>query len=127
MEEALEQRITMIANKEAASFKNVSVAVRTMHHRGLITAQAEKLRDGFFKKTKTNRTAKKLTEWSLDEWQCCRYPCDSVNQSTRLNCLNCGEPAPADPYFFYIIKAEEDDARQKERKERSQGRPDDFC
>ena len=118
MEEALEQRITMIANKEAASFKNVSVPVRTMHHRGLITSQAEKLRDGFFKKTKTNRTAKKLTEWTLDEWQCCRYPCDSVNQSTRENCLNCGEPAPADPYFFYIIKAEEDDARQKERMER---------
>jgi len=118
LEEALEQRITMIANKEAAAFKNVSVPVRTMHHRGLITTQAEKLRDGFFKKTKTNRTAKNLTEWSLDEWQCCRYPCDSVNQSTRLNCLNCGEPAPADPYFFYIIKAEEDDARQKERMER---------
>ena len=47
--------------------------------------------------------------WSLDEWACCRYPCDSVNQSSRRNCLNCGEAAPADPYFFYHIKASEEE------------------
>jgi len=54
-----------------------------------------------------------MIDWTLDEWACSGYPCDTVNQSSRRNCLNCGEASPADPYFFYHIKASEEEQMAK--------------
>ena len=53
LEEKLEEKIEGIICKEVASFKNINVNVRSMHHRQIVIQQAEKLRDGFFLKTKT--------------------------------------------------------------------------
>jgi hypothetical protein len=54
LEEQLDGKIEGIISKEMASFKNVNINVRSMHHRQIVIQQAEKLRDGFFLKTKTN-------------------------------------------------------------------------
>ena len=49
----MQEKIEGIICKEVASFKNINVNVRSMHHRQIVIQQAEKLRDGFFLKTKT--------------------------------------------------------------------------
>ena len=54
----------------------------------------------------------------MDEWACSGYPCDTVNQSSRRNCLNCGEASPADPYFFYHIKASDEEQMAKKKAEK---------
>ena len=54
MDERLEEKISMVTAKEVAMFKNVNINVRSMHHRQIVIQQAEKLRDGFFLKTKTS-------------------------------------------------------------------------
>ena len=59
-----------------------------------------------------------MIDWTLDEWACSGYPCDTVNQSSRRNCLNCGEASPADPYFFYHIKASEEEQVAKKKAEK---------
>ena len=53
MDEKLEEKIETVTAKEVAMFKNVNINVRSMHHRQIVIQQAEKLRDGFFLKTKT--------------------------------------------------------------------------
>ena len=40
-------------SSEFAQFKNINVNVRGVQHRQIVITQAEKLRDGFFLKTKT--------------------------------------------------------------------------
>ena len=54
MDERLEEKISIVTAKEVAMFKNVNINVRSMHHRQIVIQQAEKLRDGFFLKTKTS-------------------------------------------------------------------------
>ena len=41
-------------------FKNINVNVRHVQHRKIVITQAEKLRDGFFLKTKTQRNKSKI-------------------------------------------------------------------
>ena len=57
-------------------------------------------------------------DWTLDEWACPAYPCDTVNPSERRTCLNCGATSPSDPYFFYHIKSSKEEQLRKEREER---------
>ena len=57
-------------SSEFAQFKNINVTVRHIQHRKIVITQAEKLRDGFFLKTKTQRKKSKMMEWTLDEWAC---------------------------------------------------------
>ena len=118
LEEYFEDEVLKKNSSEFAQFKNINVTVRHVQHRKIVITQAEKLRDGFFLKTKTQRKKSKMMEWQLDEWACPSYPCDTVNPSERRTCLSCGSCSPSDPYFFYHIKSSKEEQTRKEREER---------
>ena len=70
LEEYFEDEVLKKNSSEFAQFKNINVTVRHVQHRKIVITQAEKLRDGFFLKTKTQRKKSKMMEWTLDEWAC---------------------------------------------------------
>ena len=60
LEEYFEDEVLKLNSKEFAQFKNINVNVRHVQHRKIVVTQAEKLRDGFFLKTKTQVSVKSL-------------------------------------------------------------------